>query len=405
MADAVIIGAGQAGIQAALSLRAMGFDGRVRLLGDEAAAPYQRPPLSKGFLLGKVAESELLLRSAHALSGQAIEWLGQTRVRRINRPGRSVETDTQRFSYDALIIATGGRAHRPEIEGASLQGVETLRSIDDALRIRSELAPGKRLVILGGGYIGLEVAAASTQAGCKVVVVEGASRVLCRVAPPALSQFFEKEHRARGVEIELSSTISRIVGTDGKVSAVELESDRVLPADIVLLATGLIANDELAVTAGLPCNRGILVNEWAATEDPRIFAIGDVAVQYHAQTQAWVRMESVANAVWQGKMAASCVTSSPPPLPELPWFWSDQFDIKLQIAGLSHPEDEIILRGDPGDAKFCMFTARNGVLTSVSAVNSPGEFLVAKRLVAARRDLPLAALRDRSVALKQYLLD
>jgi 3-phenylpropionate/trans-cinnamate dioxygenase ferredoxin reductase subunit len=399
----VIIGAGQAGLQAALSLRDYGYTKRIRILGAEFHEPYHRPPLSKIYLSESGKDINLKIRNLEVFNKKNIEWLAGVTANKIHRTEKFVEGKDEQYPYERLIIATGGRPHRPELPGLGLKGVLVLRNIEDADQIRTQIVPNRKIVILGGGIIGLEVAATARAAGCQVTVVEGGQRVLERMTPPILSNFYEQQHRERGVTILLRTTIRQIIGKNRQVSAVELSDGVQIEADCVLIATGLVANDELAQKAELECKRGIVVNDHMVTNDPSINAVGDVSVQYRAETQSWLRVESVANAIWQAKVAAAYISKAAQPAIELPWFWSDQYDIKLQIAGLSTEGDAILTRGNINDKKFCLFLMRQGRVISVCAINNPGEFLVAKKIITNGTKILPANICDPSVSLNAHL--
>jgi 3-phenylpropionate/trans-cinnamate dioxygenase ferredoxin reductase subunit len=347
----VIVGAGHAGGSAAAYLRQYGFQGKVTLIGAEPMVPYQRPPLSKAYLKGETDRETLKLKPDSFYAGQNIEFITRT-VRRIDE-----------LDYDFLILATGSRPRRLAIPGADLPKAHMLRDVADADRLRAALRPGARLVIIGGGYIGLEVAASARALGAEVMILERESRLLARVASPRLSSFFQDYHRAKGVEIRTSVELPAID----------------FPGSVVLIGIGAQPNDELARQAGLKCENGVVVDQSARTSDPNIFAIGDVACRPYDGRM--VRIESVANALQQARQAASAIAGRPPPPSEVPWFWSDQYDLKLQIAGLPFDADRLELRGSPETAKFAVFHLKGERLLAVEAVNSPAEFMAGKRRI------------------------
>ncbi|MEL7232356.1 MAG: FAD-dependent oxidoreductase, partial [Pseudomonadota bacterium] len=297
-------------------------------------------------------------------------------------------------------MATGSRPRVLPIEGADLDGVFDLRNLADVERIRPRMMGGQRMVIVGAGYIGLEAAAVARQLDLEVTVLEMADRVLARVTSPVMSEFYDREHRAKGVDIRLNSQISAIKG-DGKVEAALLADGTELPADIVLIGIGIVPNDELAAEAGIACKDGILSDRDARTNDPRVFAAGDCAVRPLVHYGRTGRLESVHNAIEQGKLAAASIMGKPRPNEDCPWFWSDQYDLKLQIAGLSTDYDEIVVRGDPDQRKFAAFYLKAGKLIAVDAVNSPPEFLASKRLITAGASLAAGTLRDTSKSMKE----
>lgn len=397
----VVIGGGQAGAQALQSLRSGGYAGALTLVGDEPALPYQRPPLSKAYMKGEMTEERLYFRPAPWYQDQDIEVILSTPVKNIDRTHRKVElAHGGHLDYDALIIATGSRPRALPLKGATLHGVHDLRDLSDVERIRPNMIEGRKMVIIGAGYIGLEAAAVARQMGLDVTVLEMAPRVLARVTSPVMSDFFETEHRAQGVTILTDSRLDHLDGTDGKVSAAVLADGTRLDADIVLVGIGILPNEELAKDAGIACNNGIQVDRDARTSDPRVFAAGDCASRPLVHYGRSGRLESVHNAIEQGKLAAAAILGKPRPAEDCPWFWSDQYDLKLQIAGLSQDYDEIVVRGDPKDRKFAAFYLRNGTLIAVDAINSAPEFLASKKLIMAGAKLAPATLGDTSISMK-----
>jgi 3-phenylpropionate/trans-cinnamate dioxygenase ferredoxin reductase subunit len=372
----VILGAGQAGAQAAISLRGEGFAGRILLLGEEAWPPYERPPLSKALLAGSVAEERLFLRRPEFYAERGIELRTGTPVAAIDRAaGEVVLRDGARLGYDRLLIATGAPARPLPAPGAD--GVLTLRTLDDARALRARLVPGLRVAIIGAGYIGLEVAATAARSGAAVAVIEAAERVMQRVASPPISAFFDRAHRAAGVDLRLRDGVVAI-----EPAGPRLADGSILLADLVIAGIGVAPADQLARAAGLDCADGILTDADGRTSDPAIFAAGDVARQ--AQPNGGhLRLEAVSTAIAQAKAAARAMLGLPPPPREVPWFWSDQYEHKLQMVGLPMPDDDLLLRGDPEGGKFAVLHLRDGVLTAVETVSSPRDFMAAKRLIAA----------------------
>ncbi|MEO1643490.1 MAG: FAD-dependent oxidoreductase [Pseudomonadota bacterium] len=399
--NTVIIGGGQAAAQACASLRQFGYEGKITLIGEEAALPYQRPPLSKAYMKGDLAEERLYFKPEAWYEDNNIDVILSVRAQKIDRAKQVVEIEHGgEVAYGALIIATGSRPRVLPIEGADLDGVFDLRNLADVERIRPRMMAGQRIVIVGAGYIGLEAAAVARQLELEVTVLEMADRVLARVTSPVMSEFYDREHRAQGVDVRLNSQISVIHG-DGKVEAAILADGTELPADIVLIGIGIVPNDELAAEAGIACKDGILTNRDARTNDPRIFAAGDCAVRPLVHYGRSGRLESVHNAIEQGKLAAASIMGKPRPNEDCPWFWSDQYDLKLQIAGLSAGHDEVVVRGSPEDRKFAAFYLKGGQLIAVDAVNSPPEFLASKRLITAGANLAAETLRDTSKSMKE----
>lgn len=397
----VIAGAGQAAAQALQSLRQGGFDGDLTLVGDEPALPYQRPPLSKAYMKGEFEEERLYFKPAAWYEDQKVEVLLGTRATRIERSTKTLHLGHgATLPYDALIIATGSRPRPLPCKGADLQGVHDLRTLADVERIRPQMVDGRNMVIIGAGYIGLEAAAVARQMGLNVTVLEMAPRVLARVTSPVLSEFYTSEHRRQGVTILTSTQLSHLEGKDGAVTGAVLADGTVLPADIVLSGIGILPNDELAKDAGIACSNGILVDRDARTSDPAIFAVGDCASRPLVHYGRDGRLESVHNAIEQGKLAAAAILGLPRPAEDCPWFWSDQYDLKLQIAGLSQGYDTHVIRGDPAARKFAVFYLRNETLIAVDAVNSPPEFLASKKLIMAGAKLAPAKLGDTSTPMK-----
>lgn len=397
----VIIGGGQAAAQACASLRLYGYEGKITLVGDEAALPYQRPPLSKAYMKGEMAEERLYFKPESWYEDQGIDVVLSTRATKIDRAARVVEIEHGgTLPYDAVIIATGSRPRPLPLKGADLEGVFDLRDLSDVERIRPRMMAGQRLVIVGAGYIGLEAAAVARTMGLEVTVLEMADRVLARVTSPVMSEFFETEHSAKGVDIRTGARLASLSG-DGAVSAAVLDDGTEIPADTVLVGIGILPNVEIASDAGIACSNGILVDRDARTNDPRIFAAGDCAKRPLVHYGRQGRLESVHNAIEQGKLAAAAIMGKPRPNEDCPWFWSDQYDLKLQIAGLSTDYDEIVVRGDPADRKFAAFYLRGGKLIAVDAVNSPPEFLASKKLIMSGASLAPETLRNTSITMKE----
>ncbi len=394
----VIIGAGQAGAQAVASLRAEGYSGAITLIGDEPFPPYQRPPLSKAYLAGDFARERLFLKPDSFYTESKCELLLGTRATRIDRAAKTVRlADGTAIPYDRLLLATGAKVRVLPIPGSALKGVHYLRGIADVDALRLHLQPGVRFVVVGGGYIGLEVAAVAVKHGVDVTVIETADRVMVRAASPWVSAFYEQEHRSHGVKLLLNAMARGFEGTDS-VGAVLTDAGKV-PADVVLVGVGIEPEIELAREAGLTCDNGIVVDENTATSDPDIFAAGD-CTNHPAFAGGRVRLESVQNAIDQAKHAALGLLGRPAPYREVPWFWSDQYDLKLQIAGLARPNDVTVLRGNPETRKFAVFHLRDGVVAAVEAVNAAPEYIVGRRLIAAQARVPPARLADTSVPAK-----
>lgn len=398
--DVLIVGGGHAGAMAAIGLRQKGFTGSVAMVGDETALPYERPPLSKAYLTGALEQNRLYLRKAEFWQERDIDVrLGAT-VARLNAAEKTATLSTgETLRFNWCILATGGRVRPLPVPGADLPGVHYLRTLADVDGIRDSLKPGARLAVIGGGYIGLEVAASARKLGHEVALIEALDRVLARVTSPVVSRFFEARHRLEGVDVRLDTGVAAIEG-EARVAGVRLASGEVIPADAVVVGIGIIPNCELAIEAGLACDNGIVVDEFCRTANPDIFAIGDVARHPNQYAPGPVRVESVQNAVDQAKTVVGVITGNPVAYADLPWFWSDQYDIKLQTAGLAIDYDEIIVRGSPEQAPFSACYLRDGKLVAIDCINSIKDFMAAKKLITTGVVLDRARLADPAVALK-----
>lgn len=396
----IIVGAGQAGGQAAATLRERGFAGRIVLLGEEPVVPYQRPPLSKKFLAGELPVERTYLRPASFYQQHGIELKLGIRAEGIDRSARTVDLGSDgKLPYDKLLLATGSRPRQLAVPGANLPGVHCLRTIADVLQIRPHMAVGRQLVVVGGGYIGLEVAAVAAEGGMRVTVLEAADRILSRVTSPAMSEFFTGVHRSHGVEIRCLSAVSGFEGSD-RVEAVRCVDQRI-PADLVVVGIGIVPNVELAAAAGLACENGILVDERCRSGDPNVFAAGDCTNHPNPVLQRRVRLESVQNAVDQAKAAAANMAGAQDGYAQVPWFWSNQYDLKLQSVGLLDGYDQVVRRGDPATRSFALFYLREGVLTAVDAVNMPREYMACRKLIPQRFRIAPQRLADTSLAMQE----
>jgi len=401
-AHVVILGAGHAGGTCAALLRQYGHAGPITMVGEEPIPPYQRPPLSKAWLKGEADADSLALKPLEFYAEQKIDFRPNTTAVKLDRAARTVGlSDGSSVTYDVLVLATGARPIALPIPGADLEGVMFLRTAADAEQLKATVGPGKRLAVVGGGYIGLEVAASGRALGADVVVLEKEERLLARVANPTLSAFFKAYHEAHGVGFELGCSVTGFEGRDGKVTGVRLADGRVVDCDAVVVGVGAHPNQEIAQAAGLECARGVVVDLEARTSDPAIFAIGDVTYRPMPLYDRMFRPESVPSALEQAKQAACAITGRPAPPPEVPWNWSDQYDIKLQIAGLPFDADEVVVRGDPATAKFAVFHLKGDRLQSVEAINAPPEFMMGKQLIGARKPVDKARLADPSVSMKE----
>jgi 3-phenylpropionate/trans-cinnamate dioxygenase ferredoxin reductase component len=383
------------------TLKQKKFGGEIVLIGEEPWLPYQRPPLSKKFLAGEMPAERLYVKPPSFYEDPSITVQLDTRVERIDRGEQILYcAGGAEVRYDRLILALGARVRRlPPVPGGSLSGVHYLRTVGDVERIRAGLSHGCRLVIVGAGYIGLEVAAVASQLGARVTVVEMQDRVMKRVVAPPVSAFYEQEHRRHGVELLLGTGLAGFSG-DERVSAVALAGGREIPADLVVVGIGIVPNVELAADAGLETGDGIVVDERCRTADPHIYAIGDCTLHPNPLLGRHVRLESVQNALEQARTAAANLCGEDIRYTEVPWFWSDQYDLKLQIAGLSQGYDRTVLRGDPADRKFSCIYLEGERILAVDAINRPKDFLQAKKLIAERSALDLDRLADPAAELK-----
>lgn len=398
--QAVIIGAGQAGAQGAQSLRAAGYGGRIVLLGEEPVPPYQRPPLSKAYLQGALSADRLALKPEAFYAQNGIELMLGERAARIDRRASRVETMSGKsLAYDRLLIATGAPPRRLGCPGAALAGVHYLRTLADCEGLKRPLAEAARIVIVGAGYIGLEVAASARKAGRLATVLEAQPRVLSRVAGAEISAFFEAAHRAHGVDIRLGATLSGLEGR-GRVERAVLSTGERIDCDAALIGVGAAPAIELAAEAGLAIDNGVATDERAQTSDPAIYAAGDCASHPSRLYGRRLRLESVPNAIEQAKVAGANMAGGSAIYDAVPWFWSDQFDIKLQTAGVADGADAVIVRGDSGAARFSVWSLKGDRLLAVDAVNDPAAFLAARKLIAAKTPLDAKTLADPATDLK-----
>ncbi|NIV17573.1 MAG: FAD-dependent oxidoreductase [Woeseiaceae bacterium] len=396
----VIVGAGHGAGQVVASLKQHSFVGRIVLVGEEPYLPYQRPPLSKKYLAGEMLPERLYFKPASFYADDNIDIMLDTRVERIDRDLHEVSTSGgQSIAYDKLVIATGSRVRSVGVPGADLAGIHYLRSIGDVDAIRNDIENAASIVIVGAGYIGLEVAAVCRQAGLRVTVVEMAERVMSRVVSEQVSAFYEQLHASHGVDIRLSTGIAAFKGA-GRLTHVVTSTDERIAADMAVIGVGITPNTGLAEDAGLSVDNGIVVDDRCQTEDPDIYAIGDCTSHPNSIYDRRLRLESVHNALEQAKTAAANICGIETHYAQVPWFWSDQYDVKLQIAGLSQGYDETVLRGNPADAGFVCFYLRNGTLIAVDAINSPREFMQSKPLIANHASIEAGVLADKEVLLR-----
>ncbi|GEC03209.1 ferredoxin [Streptomyces spinoverrucosus] len=383
----LIVGASQAGLQLAVSLRQWGDTEPITLVGEEVHPPYQRPPLSKAFLAGDTDAESLAFRTPSYYADTGIQLVNGERITEVTlspsgRPGSGAATTAtgRALPFDRLALTVGAAPRRLAVPGSDLDGICYLRDRDDAAVLRARLAAASRIVVVGGGFIGLEAAAVARAAGKDVTVVEAADRLISRVVAPVVSEFYRRAHARRGVRVLLSAAVAGFDGTSGRVRAVRLTDASVLPADLVLVAVGVLPRTELAEQLGLECEQGIVVDGYARTSNPRVWAAGDCTVQPHPVTgEGRVRLESVQNAVAQASVAAAALLGRPAPTRTVPWFWSYQGDLKLQIAGLSTGYDEYVVRGEPDSERFSVLYYRQGELLAIDAVNNPGDYMAVRK--------------------------
>ena len=398
-----VIGAGQAGFQAAASLRDGGFAGRILLIGDEPALPYQRPPLSKSYLAGQSGVDDLWLRPAEFYAKQQIDLIYGDAVTKIDRGERRLHLASGiELSWSDLILATGAGCRLLPVPGAELDGVYALRTLPEADALRQRLNGSSEVVVVGAGFIGLEFAAVALAAGARVHIVEITHRPMGRVVSATVSRFFAEAHIGWGAEVALGTGLARILGAGGRVIGVETTGGRRIPADLVLICIGVSPNAGLARDAGLAVDNGIVVDEYLRTSDPAISAIGDCANFPTPFASSRVRLESVQNAVDQGRCIADRLSGRPAPYEKVPWFWSDQGDLKLQIAGITTGHDNSVLRGNPADRNFSVFCFRGARLIGVESVNRTADHVVARRLLAGKPRLSPEQAADESYDLRGH---
>lgn len=376
------------------------------MVGEEALLPYHRPPLSKTYLKGEKRSHQLLIKPRTTYEKAEIELLLGTRAESIDRESRTVQLDNgDNLLYEKLALVTGARPRKISLPGCDKAGVIYLRNIADARCIRHQVASGKDAVIIGGGYVGLEAAAALCEAGMAVTVLEANPRVLQCVTTEAVSNFYERVHAEEGVNIVVKAEVERIDG-HGAVDSVACANGQSFPADVVIIGVGVQPNVELAETAGLECENGIVVDEFARTSDPDIVAAGDCSWHYNPIYDRHIRLESVQHAIEQANVAAASICGKLSPYDALPWFWSDQYDVRLQIAGLSQGYDEVIVRGATKSGRgFAAFYLRQGRLLAVDAVNKPREFLHSKHIIRHRKQIDVGGLVDENILLNDLVIN
>lgn len=403
MSGVVIVGAGHAAGQLVASLRMEGYKGDITVVGDEPYPPYQRPPLSKQLLSGDMELHEVYLKPDEFYTENSAELILGRTVGSIDRVAKTVTLDNGNvLPYDKLALTTGTRVRKLSMPGSDLDGIYYVRAIDDTLALKERFSHGGSMVVVGGGYIGLEVAAAATKQGMSVTVLEMADRVMNRVVAPEVSAFYEKLHGDKGVNIRTGVGVSGFKGSDGAVTGVLCGED-VIPADLVVVGVGVIPNIEIAEAAGLKCDNGIVVDDCARTEDPDIVSAGDCTNHPNGIYGTNIRLESVQNAVDQAKAAAKSICGKPETYTAVPWFWSDQYDVKLQIVGLSQGYTEAVIRGNPDGGAFSVFYLKEGTLVAVDAINSPREYMMGRKLVTDHAKPDPARIADTDIPVKELV--
>lgn len=401
MSTTIIVGAGQAGCDMTTALRQLGYAGRIIMIGDETALPYRRPPLSKAFLSGDMGEEALYIKPLATYAKQDVDVRTGVQVVSIDRHAHTVTLDNgESLKYDKLALTTGGRARRLPLPGADKPNVHYVRTIEDIKRMKEQFLPGRRLVIIGGGYIGLEAASVGIKKALKVTLVEALPRLLARVTGPELSQYYDGVHRRHGVDIRLGAGVQALEGDGELVEAVVLQDGTKIPADLIIVGIGLIPNTELAEKAGLEVDNGVIVDLYAQTSDPDIVAAGDCTNHDNGFLGRRLRLESVPNASEQARVAAATICGQKVPHAGVPWFWSDQYDLKLQMVGLNQGYEQVVIRGSMETDNFSAFYLKDGVVIAVDTVNRPQDFMIGKKIVAARLKVDPAVLADESVVLK-----
>ena len=402
----VIVGAGHGGVSLCAALRALDFAGAITLLSDEADLPYHRPPLSKAFLTNDTpeAENKLLLESQSFYDEKCVDLRLNTRVSALDTKARTLQlADGSLVPYDELVLATGARARTLTLPGSALEGILVLRTLEQARTLRQRLASSSSIVIVGGGFIGLEIAATARKLGKQVTVLETASRIMERSVSPEVSAYVTRKHREQGIILELDSTVSAFLGDNGKVAAVRTAT-REWPADLVIVGAGSLPNSELAQAAGIACSNGILVDAQMRTSAPNVFAIGDcVTFENRYADNARLRLESIQNANDQARLVARLIIGEDASYEALPWFWSDQGEVKLQMVGLSIGRTHCVTRGEPELGRFSVFHYRNSTLIAVDSVNQPLEHILGRKLLAAGMSPDQALIADTGIALKSLL--
>ena len=404
MNEIVVIGSGQAAIQAVMSLKRNEFTGSIKVIGEEDHLPYQRPPLSKDFLLEEYKPERVSLKKKEFYEENGVDLILGKRAESIDTILKEITlSDENKIRYDQLIIATGSRVRKLNVPGSDKKGIYYLRDLDDANALKQRLKKNKKMVIVGAGYIGLEVASVAASLGVEVTVIEMANRVMNRTVDPMISSYYQKLHESHGVKIHLDNGLKAFEGGDS-VNAVRCSDGLMLEADLVVIGAGVLPNQEIAIEAGLECNNGIMVNEFGETSTAHVYACGDCTNHPNKGLNTRLRLESVHNAMEQSKTVANTIMGNKEPYDQVPWFWSDQYDHKLQLVGISGDHDEVVMRGLESEQKFLLFYLKNSELIAVNAINSSKEFLICRKLVANKVKISSDVIKDQSVNLNDLLL-
>ena len=398
----VIVGTGQAGFQTAASLRSEGYEEPITLIGEEPHIPYQRPPLSKGFPLGQQDFESIQLRPGRFYQDHHIDLLAGKKVTAIDRHERQVRLESgARIPYERLVLAVGARNRKLAVDSGDLDDVLYLRSLEEAMAVKERLQSAQDIVVIGGGFIGLEIAAVACTLGKSVTVLEALPRLMSRAVAPIISDFFRELHASRGVKIICDASVSEISGSRSKVQKVVLRGGTAFPADLVMVGVGIVPNVELAQEAGLSVANGIAVNEYLETDDEDIFAIGDCAEHPCVFAGGRVRLESVQNAADQAQRVATTIAGRRSCYCALPWFWTDQFDIKLQMAGISQGHERIVTRGDAESRKLSVFYFKQDRLVAIDSINRPLDHMIGRKLIAGAVPLTPGQAADETVDLRK----
>ena len=403
MENLVIIGAGQSAVQCITTLQKEGYSGSITLVGDEEHLPYQRPPLSKGFLEDTIKKERLYFKKLEFFIENKIQLKLGTYVKGVNIQDQNIAlTDGVKLDFDKLVFATGSRVRKLDFPGNNLDSIHYLRGLDDAESMKSDMENSKNIVIIGAGYIGLEVAAIASKRNVSVSVIEMADRVMNRTVDPQISEYYKNLHESHGVDFQFNNSLKEIVGSK-KVEKVICSDGAEIKADMVIIGAGILPNVEIAEEAGINCENGIIVDEFAKTNSDIVFACGDCTNHPNKLLNRNLRLESVHNAMEQAKTAAYSILGNPVEYNQIPWFWSDQYDHKLQIVGLSGEHDAVTIRGNIKESKFMLFYTKEDKLIAVDSVNNPKEFLICRKLVANKVKMNAEMISDLKMDLNDLI--